>query len=150
MTLDIHLDFSWEKVLVNQRESYFFPNNISAYMKKKYNSPAIYRWLVHNNDRLESIYIGEAEILCPRRIYHYLHPGPSQMTNIRINKLFNQLTNEGKKITLERLIFKDFVFDDKLISMSDLKKKTVRVFLEHLLLVHHDNTGMTLLNKAIK
>jgi hypothetical protein len=148
--LNIKLDFNWEKVLSSQNEPYTFPNDLSDYMKKRYNLPAIYRWLVYHGDKLESVYIGEAEILCPRRIYHYLHPGPSQMTNIRINELFTQLVNEGRKITLEILVFKEFVLDGKAVSISDLYKKTVRVFLEHLMMVHHENSGVMSLNKAIK
>lgn len=150
MMLNINFDFSWEKILSNQEEQYRFPNEISCYMKKHYKSPAIYRWLVHQGNNLESTYIGEAEILCPRRIYHYLHPGPSQMTNIRINELFTRLIKEGRTITLETLAFKDFLLDGKPVSMTDLDKKTTRVFLEHLLLVYYENKGVSILNKAIK
>lgn len=148
--LNFNFDFSWKKVLSDKNTGYRFPNEITEYMKKRYKSPTIYRWLVHHDDKLESIYIGEAEILCPRRIYHYLHPGPSQMTNIRINKLFTKLNKENRQITLEILVFKSFQLDGKTISMSDLDKKTVRVFLEHLMLVYHENRGIPSLNKAIK
>ncbi|MGI0062234.1 MAG: hypothetical protein ACREBA_07255 [Nitrosotalea sp.] len=147
--INLNIDFKWQPVLENESKQYFFPNEISHYMRQKYRIPAIYRWIVENNGRTESIYIGEAKDLCPQRVYGYLNPGPSQMTNIRINNLFNQLTKEGKNIRLEHLVFSDFIFNDRKMTPQDLNRKTIRILLENIMLTYHENDKITILNQAI-
>lgn len=63
------MDFEWKPVLENESAHYLFPNEITAYMRRQYGIPAIYRWVVESDKTIESIYIGETEELCPRRVY---------------------------------------------------------------------------------
>jgi len=148
--MNISIDFKWEPVFIRESEHYYFPNEISDFMRRKYKAPAIYRWVVEKDGKIVSMYVGEADELCPRRIYGYLNPGPSQMTNIRINDLFHQLISQGNKIWLEHLVLSSFIFDGKTITPSDLGKKTVRMFLENLILIHYESSGITILNQAVK
>jgi hypothetical protein len=147
--INLTMNFKWAPVLENESDQYFFPNTITAYMRQKYRIPAIYRWIVESNGRIESVYIGETEELCPRRVYGYLNPGSSQMTNIRINNLFDELIKKGKIIRLEYLVFSDFFFDGKKITDQDLVKKNIRVLLENIMIIHHENDGIVILNQAI-
>lgn len=147
--ITLTIDFEWKPILENESSQYVFPNTITAYMRQKYRAPAIYMWIIESDGRIESVYIGETEELCPRRIYGYLNPGPSQITNIRINNLFNDLIKKGKVIRLEHLVFSDFSFDGKKILARDLAKKNIRVLLENIMITHHENDGITMLNQAI-
>lgn len=147
--ITLTIGFEWQPVLENESSQYVFPNTITTHMRQKYRIPAIYRWVVENNKTIESVYIGETEELCPRRVYGYLNPGPSQMTNIRINNLFDDLIKKGKTIRLEHLVFSDFSFDGKKITTQDLIKKNIRVLLENIMITHHENDGITMLNQAI-
>lgn len=147
--ITLTIGFEWQPVLENESSQYVFPNTITAYMRQKYRAPAIYRWIIESDGRIESVYIGETEELCPRRVYGYLNPGPSQMTNIRINNLFDDLIKKGKTIRLEYLVFSDFSFDGKKITAQDLVKKNIRVLLENIMITQHDNDGITMLNQAI-
>lgn len=147
--ITLTIDSEWKPILENKSVQYLFPNTITSYMRQQYKMPAIYRWVVDTDKTIESVYIGETEELCPRRVYGYLNPGPSQMTNIRINNLFNDLIKKGKVIRLEHLVFSDFSFDGKKITAQDLAKKNIRVLLENIMLAHHENDGTTILNQAI-
>jgi len=111
--ITLTMDFEWKPVLEDKSAQYLFPNEITANMRQQYRTPAIYRWIVESDETVESVYIGETEELCPRRIYGYLNPGMSQMTNIRINNLFKDLIKKGKTIRLEHLVFSDFSLDGK-------------------------------------
>lgn len=147
--ITLTVDFEWKPVLENESIHYFFPNKITTYMRQQYRMPAIYRWVVESDKTIESVYIGETEELCPRRIYGYLNPGPSQMTNIHINNLFNDLIKKEKTIRLEHLVFSDFSFDGKKMTVQDLAKKNVRVLLENVMVTHQENDRITILNQAI-
>ncbi|MCE9653557.1 MAG: hypothetical protein K8Q89_10995 [Nitrosarchaeum sp.] len=147
--INLTIDFEWNSVLENKSDQYVFPNIVTDYMRQKYRMPAIYRWIVDSDGMIESIYIGETVELCPRRVYGYLNPGPSQMTNIRINNLFDELIKRGKIIRLEYLVFSDFLFDGKKITDQDLIKKNIRVLLENIMITHHENAGVVILNQAI-
>ncbi len=141
------LDYSWNPILIDGKNPYFFPQKISGFMRENYKIPAIYRWVVENNGSVDNYYIGESSLLCPRRIYGYLNPGSTQMTNLRMNEQFCKFVNSGKTIRLEFLQFTNFVMDDKIFDYSSLEKKFVRVFLEHLLLIEHDDSKIKLLNQ---
>lgn len=150
MKINFHVNYEWETVMIKHNKPYFFPASISKFMKEHYKGPEIYRWVVKNYDKINSVYIGEAEILCPRRIQGYLKPGPSQMTNIRMNKLLHKFMNDGMKIGLERLNFSDFSIENKIITRDDLANKSLRLILENFMILNHENQGIKILNKIIK
>ena len=144
--LKIHIDFEWKLIFFDKSIPYNFPDRISKFMKQNYKIPAVYRWIVEENGKIKSMYIGEAEELCPRRVYSFLNPGPSQSTNFRLKIMFNNEISNGKKVLLEKLHFSEFMFDDKIIKYNELKKKQIRIFLESLLIVHYTNKKFKILN----
>ena len=141
--IPLTLTYEWEPVLLDQDKQYTWPNNITKFMRDKYNFSAIYRWVVENT---LSIYIGEASLL-QRRIYHYTKPGKSQQTNIRMNQRFNKLCTQGYTIKLEKLKIFYCVLGAKKITENDLDDKNIRVLVEHLLLVYYENKGFDIMNK---
>lgn len=141
--IELTLTYEWEPVLLDQDKQYTWPNNITKFMRDKYNFSAIYRWVVENT---LSIYIGEASLL-QRRIYHYTKPGKSQQTNIRMNQRFNKLCTQGYTIKLEKLKIFYCVLGAKKITENDLDDKNIRVLVEHLLLVYYENKGFDIMNK---
>ena len=148
--IKLSMDFEWSPILEEELRQYLFPHKVTSYMRLKYQIPAIYRWVVENDKAVESAYIGETEQLCPRRVYGYLNPGPSQMTNLRINNLFNELLTKGRSIKLEHLLINDFCLNEKKITSNDLTSKNIRVLLESIMLAEYEKDGISLLNQAIK
>jgi hypothetical protein len=145
--IELTLTYEWEPVLLDQDKQYTWPNNITKFMRDKYNFSAIYRWVVEKESNIQSIYIGEASLL-PRRIYQYLNPGKSQQTNNYINHLFGGFIHEqGYNIKLEKLKIFSCELGDKKITENDLDDKNMRVLVEHLLLVYYENKGFDILNK---
>ena len=147
MDVNLTLTYEWEPILLDQGKQYTWPNKITKFMRDKYNFSAIYRWVVAKEDNIQAIYIGEASLL-QRRIYQYLKPGKSQQTNNYINHLFGGFIHEqGYNIKLEKLKIFSCELGDKKITENDLDDKNIRVLVEHLLLVYHENKGFNILNK---
>ena len=146
-TVNIAPEYKWVTVESKPGVPYKFPDAVSPYVSSTWNGPAIYRWLVYQDSPgdMNKLYIGEAELL-RRRIYHYLKPGPSQTTNIRLNALFQEERLKGYQITLDVLEFAPCSIDNVSITMDDLKDKMVRRLLENLLIVYYARSGFTVLN----
>jgi hypothetical protein len=146
--LALRFDYEWVPVLLEENQEYLFPEKISPYMRKSYRHPAIYRWNIFKNkpgdERL--VYIGEAQQLCPQRIYGYLNPGPTQKTNQRMKEEFLEYSDKGYKIGLEVLRFSNARFGDFTIAQDDLSDKHVRRFMEELMIVLSDREGFKILN----
>ncbi len=103
--------------------------------------PGIYRFRMLRNGR-SSIYIGESENLY-RRFGHYRNPGPSQATNIRINKILVNAMHDGV------LVYVDVIVDTAWISgeAADLSRKVERTLLESAAIIRSDSDQVTMLNR---
>ncbi len=145
--MKIELDHEWIPVQVSPEQRYIFPCAVTPYLRDAFSGPAIYRWVVYEREPgdLRRLYVGEADQL-PRRLYHYLHPGPSQQTNLRLNAEFLRETQAGRSVTLEVLRFKPFEFEGANFSMGDLEDKLVRRFLENLFGAYFSKIGHVVLN----
>jgi len=132
--------------MLSENERYLFPQEISKFMRDTYKHPAIYKWAIENDRKIESIYIGEAEKLCPRRIRGYLKPGPTQMTNIRLNSIFTDSLKNDKTVSLYYMMFSTFTINDKEISIDELKDKYIRRLLENLLIIEEKKQDVNILN----
>src|SRR5713226_5249850 len=80
---------------------YRYPGPVTEHIEEAY-STAIYRWGVCRRDSqggsfLHSVYVGEAEVLASR-LKGYLHPGRSQLTNLRIKEWLDQELAVGSTI----------------------------------------------------
>lgn len=147
--LQLEISFDWVPILRNEDEIYLFPNSLTSFMTRLYKSPAIYRWNVYKvtptDERI--IYIGEGQQLIPSRIKGYLNPGPSQMTNKRLNSRFHEYIQSGHKVLLETIRFDKISLEDLSFRQGDLANKHFRRFLEHMLIVYYQQQGYTMLNR---
>lgn len=146
--IKLHLRYSWDPVLVDGTNEYHYPMAVSRLMKQKYNKPVIYKWNVykHSPNDQKCVYIGEAAILCPSRIQGYLTPGPTQFTNIRLKKLFQEYLDQKLQIGLEVLNLQYSTLGKTPIVPEDLSNKYTRRYVEAILITLYSNKGYTLLN----
>ena len=146
--LNLKLKFDWKPVLLDDRTEYMFPEKMTAWMKKRYRCPAVYRWNIYAEVSEDSklAYIGETVCLCPSRIAGYLKPGPTQRTNKRINKEFNNYLKQGKKIRLETLVITDCSANGFTFSEKDFLDSCFRRAVEHLMVTIAKRSGIELLN----
>jgi len=109
---------------------------------------AIYKWSVFKSDIEDSkiVYIGETENLI-NRIKGYLRPGPTQQTNIRINKLFKEYLEKGYKISLHTLFFDKIKLGNIDIIYDEISDNDIRKALEQLFIVIYKKEEYTLLNR---
>ena len=145
LTLDTQL--TWSQVHHDSDTPYTYPMEISRYIRTHWDKPAIYRWVVLNgsSSQIKKIYIGET-VLLTRRIYHYLHPGPSQQTNQRLKAEFETEIQAGNKIILEVLDFTPFMIGNVTVSQQDLNEKLTRRLLENICIVYYIRLGVSVLN----
>ena len=68
------------------------------------------------------------------------------MTNLRLNSAFSEEIRNGCYIALETIVFDPFYLDDISVSMTDLKSKEVRRFIENLFVIYYTRSGYTVLN----
>lgn len=64
--------------------------------------PGLYRFWIESSGSRPGVYIGEASDL-RRRMQHYRTPGPSQVTNIRVNELLKTAIQDGSVVTLSTI-----------------------------------------------
>jgi hypothetical protein len=85
--LQIKLAYEWQTVLLREKVEYLFPMAISPFMRTRYKGPAIFKWEVYQTTPGDKkmVYIGEAQELCPKRLYGYLNPGSTQLANKKVN-----------------------------------------------------------------
>jgi hypothetical protein len=147
-TLQFECQYSWKSVLLREKVEYIFPMDISPFMRAQYHGPAVYRWLVFLNeaDAIKTAYIGEAQELCPKRLYGYLNPGPSQLANLKVNADFRGFLKEKKTIRLDILDVVDFKMPGQLMSPGLLRDKYVRRMLVSAQILEHQRQGYTVID----
>ena len=100
----LELEYEWTSVLRDDGAPYRFPSPLTQGKAGPYAGPAVYRWLPFLNTPgdTQRVYIGEAANLA-RRVYHYLNPGPTQQTTIRIRALMDAVLVQGMQVQLDAL-----------------------------------------------
>ena len=141
------ISYQWSPVNSAENIPYTYPGAITDYMKFKYKSPALYRWVIKKSDRTHIYYLGETDGPVTRRIYQYLNPEKSQKTNQRLHDLFYLEIKEKSTIHLDYLTFSPFTINNIHISQTSLSDPHIRRILEELFTVLSQKKGEMLLNK---
>ncbi len=145
--MKFEIEFTWKNLESGPGESYRFPDISTPHMKR-YRIPAVYRWVVLNHDgSLEATYIGEAENV-ERRLKHYLKPGDSQYTNLRIKATLEEYQSQGKDIRFQLVTFENFVINACNFGNDRLSDPFVRAVVENLVVLEAFQTGCKVLNKG--
>jgi hypothetical protein len=143
--LQIKLDYEWKSVYLRDNVEYLFPMAISPFMRSKYKGPAVFKWEIYQKvpgDK-KLVYIGEAQELCPQRLYGYLNPGPTQLANKKVNMEFRGYLRENLKIRLETCEIKEIYFGKFGTEDNALSDKHVRRLVAEALIVEHRKRGFT-------
>ena len=143
---DFH--FRWVSVYHEREKEYFFPQPITRYMLENYKYPAVYRWIIYqeNREKINFAYIGTTKQLCPERLSGYLVPDTSD-TNLRLHKEFREFDKQGYKIGLELLQVEQIKINNVDVKLNNLHSQTARVFIETLLISYYRQNGLILLNQ---
>jgi hypothetical protein len=146
--LQIKIDYEWQAVYLRENVAYLFPMAISPYMRNRYKSPAIFKWDVHQKTTGDKkvVYIGEAQELCPRRLYGYLNPGPTQLANKKVNTEFRAYLKEKLDIGLEICQVQEISFGKLALDVDALTDKHIRRLVAEALIVEHKKRGFTVVD----
>jgi hypothetical protein len=146
-TLQIGLSYEWQSVFSREKVEYLFPMAITPFMRTKYRVPAIFRWDIYlkTPEDKKLVYIGDAQELCPKRLYGYLNPGPTQKTNQRVNTEFRGYLKEKLSIKLDICNIPDISFGGSSIENKALDDKFVRQLIVDAMIIEHKKRGFTVM-----
>jgi hypothetical protein len=145
--LQIGLSYEWQPVFSREKVEYLFPMTITPFMRTKYRVPAVFRWNIYQKtpEDKKLVYIGDAQELCPKRLYGYLNPGPTQKTNQKVNTEFRGYLREKLNIRLDICNIDDISFGGSAIENKALDDKYVRQLIVDAMIIEHKKRGFTVL-----
>jgi hypothetical protein len=146
--LQINLTWEWEPVFLRENVEYYFPLAISPLMRTRYKGPAVFKWDIHQKSPGDKklVYIGEAAELCPRRLYGYLNPGPTQLANKKVNSEFRGYLKEKLKIKLDICCIPELIYGESVFDMTALADKHIRRLVSEMMIVDHVKRGFTVMD----
>jgi hypothetical protein len=145
--LQIKFSYEWQPVYLRDKVEYLFPMTITPYMRTKYKDPAIFKWEIFQKipgDK-KLVYIGDAQELCPKRLYGYLNPGPTQKTNQKINTEFRGYLKEKLSIRLDICNFREIFYKDSVMDKAALDDKYMRLMIVNAMIIEHKRKGFTVM-----
>ena len=144
----IELSYEWQAVYLREKVEYTFPMAITPFMRAKYKAPAIYKWDVYQRAPGDKklVYIGETQELCPKRLYAYLNPGPTQESNKKINAAFRGYLREKLTIKLEVCDITELKYGDNRLDTEALSDKYIRRMIANAMIFDHRRRGFTVMD----
>lgn len=145
--LQIKISYEWQSVLLREKVDYLFPMAITPFMRSKYKEPAVFKWDIYQKTPGDKklIYIGDAQELCPKRLYGYLNPGPTQKTNQKINTEFRGYLKEKLNIKLDICNIREIDYRGSVLGKSALDDKYMRLLIVNAMTIEHKNKGFTVM-----
>ena len=141
--------FTWKSLESESGQQYSFPDLPSKYLKRRYAGPGVYRWAIFDSlGKLQACYIGEAEDLA-RRLHHYVRPGKSQQTNLRLNAFLHQAQTNGLDVQFQLIMFGDFVINSCGFGSGKLSDPFARKVVENLAILESFTLNCDVLNKGM-
>jgi len=140
-SLQIQAGMVWRplgRVSVNSSERLALP--------KANRRPAIYCFRIRLGNG-ERRYVGETENLS-RRFSHYVNPGPSQQTNIRLKQLMLEALHAGSEISVSVVQDQAWIVWEGGQKEIDLNSKAARCLLENVAILEMDAIEVESLNRA--
>jgi hypothetical protein len=146
--LKMELEYVWQPAYLREKVEYLFPLDISPYMRNRYKGPAVFRWEVFQKEPGDKklVYVGEAQELCPKRLYGYLNPGPTQQSNRKVNTDFRNYLKEKLNIRLDVLDLRELNIPGLTAGPNSLQDKYIRRLLVNALILEHRQQGYNVID----
>lgn len=144
--MKFEVSFKWTDLESAPERSYSFPLRPTSFMRR-YAAPGVYRWAVFVGEELEAVYVGEAEDIL-RRLRHYLSPGETQLTNIRLKQYLEGCVSRGRKVSFQFLEFEEFFINRDAFACSQLSDPFARKVIENLAILETFHLDCEVLNKG--
>jgi hypothetical protein len=146
--IQIMLAYEWQAVYLRENVEYLFPMAISPYMRARYKAPAVFKWDIYQKTPGDKklVYVGEAQELCPKRLYGYLNPGPTQLANKKVNTEFRGYLKDNLKIKLDICHIQELTFGGSTLDIRGFADKHIRRLVAEALIVEHGKRGFTVVD----
>lgn len=120
--IDVRIEMTWMplgRVALDGHGGLRFPNVPAV--------PGLYRFQIRGT---AAAYVGETENMA-RRFGHYRKPGPSQLTNLRLNAKFREMLAGGAEVAVAIVISGAWIIRGEDRQPADLSLKPVRRMFEN-------------------
>jgi hypothetical protein len=146
--LKMRITYEWQPVLLREKVEYLFPMAITPFMRARYREPAVFRWDIYETKPGDKklVYLGDAQELCPKRLYGYLNPGPTQKTNQKINTEFRGYLKEKLNIKLDICNISEIIYNESTLTRSALDDKYMRFLVVNAMIIEHKNKGIKVMD----
>jgi hypothetical protein len=146
--LQIEVSYEWQPVYLREKVEYQFPLAISPYMRTHYKVPAVFRWEIYQKVTGDKkiVYIGEAQELCPKRLYGYLNPGSTQLANKKVNADFRGYINDKLTVKLDICRLQSISFAGSVLGPDAIQDKYVRRLIVEAAILEHKKRGYTVID----
>jgi hypothetical protein len=143
--IQLKLSYEWQPVFLREKVEYLFPVPITPSMRINYRPPAVFKWDIFTTTPGDKklVYIGDAQELCPKRLYGYLNPGPTQKTNQKINAEFREYLKEKLSIGLYICKINEISFGEATPARVSLDDKYIRLMIVNAMIYNHKQKGFT-------
>jgi hypothetical protein len=145
--LNISLSYEWQPVFMRDKVEYLFPLGITPFMRAKYKEPAVFRWNIYQKTSGDKklFHLDDAQELCPRRLYGYINPGPTQQTTKKIKTILDGHVRDGLNVGLDICLIHELKFGDSVLGQQALGDRFMRQLVQAVMTVEHRKKGFTLL-----
>jgi hypothetical protein len=108
--------------------------------------PGLYEFRIQKPGGRSGRYVGETDNL-QRRFSHYRNPGPTQLTNLRLNAVFKELLSHDATIQVAIVTGHAWIARANVEEAADFTRKDVRRLFENFILVADSGTDVESLNR---
>lgn len=145
--LDIALSYEWQPVFMRDKVEYLFPLGITPFMRAKYKEPAVFRWNIYQKTAGDKklFHLGESQELCPRRLYGYISPGPTQQTNKKVKTMLEGHRRDGLNAGLDICLIHELKLGGDVLGRQALGDRYIRQLVLAAMTVELRKKGFTLL-----
>ena len=132
------LAYNWHKIgfLSTEGDKLIFP--------KVPPKPGLYQFILKGAGRRRN-YIGETSNIS-RRLHNYRSPGPSQVTNLRLNRILTDHLLHGGNVEVQIIVDNPKIARSEMATEAPLSQKVVRRLLENAAILAQGATDIDSLN----
>jgi len=144
--LELNAAYDWKPVLTQAGKEFEYPGSLGTNLRGEYSHPALYRWRIQDDGKLEAVAIAETDNLA-RTVALFNEPTAPPAVN-RLKSVLSEHVFRGNEIRLDVMALESFDIGGKSLSAESLSDTDIRKLLETLILHEAKRSGIRLLSAA--
>ncbi len=143
--ISLQAEFDWTPVLDDSGEPYEYPGSMGFRIRADWERPALYRWRILREERVEAVAYGETDNLA-RTLAQFLNSAAPPPPIARVKSALSEQTLRGGRIYLDAMVPASLEIGGRSLGANSLSDANTRRILEQVLLYEARKSGIRLLN----